>query len=174
MNKELKLVKIDINYCNYLRQFDNRVPYNYSKKQNRPFVGVLFEVQGCKYFAQLSSPKSKHVKIKSKIDFMKIDNGKLGAINFNNMIPVDNKNIEYINFDIIKKSKEEKQYLKLLKEQLFWLNRRKEKIYNNSEEIYHRYTNNRLPRNIKDRCCNFPLLEEKCMEYNSIKTLQEA
>ncbi len=24
--KELKLVKIDLAYCNYLRQFDNKVP----------------------------------------------------------------------------------------------------------------------------------------------------
>ena len=32
-------------------------------------------------------------KLKSKLDFLKIDNGKLGAINFNNMLPVTKKNI---------------------------------------------------------------------------------
>ena len=169
MSKELKLVKIDTDYCDYLRKYDNKVPYNYAKKAIRPFVGVLFEVNNCKYFAPLSSPKPKHLKIRNNIDFIKIDNGKLGAINFNNMIPVDKANIEYIDFNKITKTKEEKQYLKLLKEQFYWLNRNKEKIYNTSGEIYYRFLNNRLPRNLKDRCCNYPLLEEKCMEYNSKK-----
>ena len=41
-----------------------------------------------KYFAPLSSPKQKHLKMKNDIDFYKLSNGKLGAINFNNMIPV--------------------------------------------------------------------------------------
>ena len=173
MDKELKLVKIDTDYCDYLRQFDNKVPYNYAKKAIRPFVGILFEVENCKYFAPLSGSKTKHLKIRNNLDFMRIDNGKLGAINFNNMIPVDNKNIEYINFNVATKLKQEKQYLKLLKEQFYWLNRNKEKIYKTSEELYHRYINNILPRNIKDRCCNYPLLEEKCNKYNNSKELQE-
>lgn len=67
--KELKLVKIDTEYCNYLRQFDDKVPYNYDKKELRPFVGVLFKVNNIKYFAPLSSPKFKHLKLKNKLDF---------------------------------------------------------------------------------------------------------
>ncbi len=31
------------------------------------------------------------------------------------------------------------------------------------------YNNGNLPQNIKARCCNFKLLEEKCIEYNKIK-----
>ena len=81
------------------------------------------------YFAPLSSPKAKHLKLKSKLDFLKIDNGKLGAINFNNMLPVTNKNI--INIDLNKKylTKTEEKYVKLLSEQIFWLNRNSEKVY---------------------------------------------
>ena len=173
MSKVLKLVKVDTMYCDYLRQFDNKVPFNYARKASRPFVGVLFEVNEFKYFAPLSSPKPKHLRIRNKIDFMRIDNGKLGAINFNNMIPVDNINIECIDLNSTTKTKEEKQYLRLLKEQLYWLNRNKDKIYKNSKEIYFRYLNNRLPRNVKDRCCNYLLLEEKCVEYNSSKVVQE-
>ena len=51
------------------------------------------------YFAPLSSPKLKHLKIKSKIDFLRLDSGKLGAINFNNMLPVTEKNIIKINLE---------------------------------------------------------------------------
>lgn len=34
----LRLVKIDSNYCDFLRQFDDRVMYNTNKKELRPFV----------------------------------------------------------------------------------------------------------------------------------------
>jgi len=35
----LQLVKIESNYCDYLRRFDSRVPYNMNDKELRPFVG---------------------------------------------------------------------------------------------------------------------------------------
>lgn len=169
MKRILELVRIDEEYCNYLRKFDNKVPYNYRDKKLRPFVGVLFKVNNYKYFAPLSSPKPKHLKLKTKLDFIKIDNGKLGAINFNNMLPVTDKNI--IKLDLNKKSlnNEENIYNELLKEQLFWLNRNSEKIYNRSEKIYNKYINGTLNSNIVKRCCNFKLLEEACEDYNKIK-----
>lgn len=37
------------------------------------------------YFGPLSSPKEKHKKMKTNIDFFKIDKGNLGIINFNNI-----------------------------------------------------------------------------------------
>lgn len=91
MKEKILLVRIDSKYCDYLRKFDDKVPYNYDKKQLRPFVGVLFKVNNCSYFAPLSSPKPKHIKLKNKLDFLKIDDDKLGAINFNNMLPVGKK-----------------------------------------------------------------------------------
>ena len=97
MIKNFKLVKVDYKYCDYLREYDERVPYNRGIKDLRPFIGILFEVDGIEYFAPLSSPKEKHKKLKNTIDLVKIDNGRYGVINFNNMIPVTNKN--YIEFD---------------------------------------------------------------------------
>lgn len=94
--KELKLVVIDSNYCDYLRKYDNKVPYNFEKKKNRPFVGVLFSVENFMYFAPLSSPKPKHLKMNNTVDFLRIDSGRLGAINFNNMIPVKSECIQLI------------------------------------------------------------------------------
>ena len=41
-----------------------------------------------KYFAPLSSPKEKHSRLKNTLDLLKIDGGKFGVINFNNMIRV--------------------------------------------------------------------------------------
>lgn len=169
MKEKILLVRIDSKYCDYLRKYDDKVPYNYDKKQLRPFVGVLFEVNNCNYFAPLSSPKPKYLKLKTKLDFLKIDNGKLGAINFNNMLPVSSRSI--IKIDLNKKSiiKSEEKYIKLLKEQLYWLNRNADKLYGKSQKLYNKYVNGTLSYNVTKRCCNFVLLEEKCIEYNKIK-----
>lgn len=166
IKNKLTLVRLDSEYCNYLRQYDSKVPYNYNEKELRPFIGILFTIDKMMYFAPLSSPKPKHKKLKSKIDFLKIDNGKLGAINFNNMIPVCNNNIEKINLNKKPLKKAQEKYTKLLKEQLFWLNRNETKLYGRSIKLYNKYNNGTLNKNIVKRCCDFKLLEEKCKEYN--------
>lgn len=173
VRNEIMLVTINTEYCNYLRKYDERVPYNFDKKSVRPFVGVLFMIGDCKYFAPLSSPKPKHLKLKNKLDFLRIDDGKLDAVNFNNMIPVYDNNIKVIDFSISECNKEEKQYYKLLNKQFYWLTRNSKKLYYMSRTLYDLYVKNNLSCNIKDRCCNFSLLEEKCMEYNGSKILQE-
>lgn len=167
MEDTLFMVRLDTKYCNYLRKFDDKVPYNYGEKELRPFVGVLFKVNHCMYFAPLSSPKPKHLKIKSNLDFLKLDSGKLGAINFNNMIPVTENNIIKLDLDKTCVTKSEEKYIKLLKEQLFWLNRNSDKLYGRSKKLYDKYVDGSLVPNIAKRCCNFKLLEEKCDEYNN-------
>lgn len=166
MIKNLKLVKVDTKYCDYLRKFDKRVVYNKYSKELRPFVGILFTIDECLYFAPLSSPKKKHLKMKNTIDFYKIDDGKLGAVNFNNMIPVKE---EYYDVILLYKDifdDEEQKYQELLKDQFNWLNKHYNQIKNISKKLYDLYNSNKLPISIKERCCNFKLLEDKCLEYN--------
>lgn len=110
-----KLVKIDYMYCDYLRKYDKRVVYNKGKKELRPFIGVLFSIGDKEYFASLSSPKPKHQIMKNNIDFFKIDNGTLGVINFNNMIPVYKDNYDVITLNKHNLSKGRKEYQTLLK-----------------------------------------------------------
>lgn len=162
------MVILDSNYCDYLRKYDNKVPYNFNEKEVRPFVGVLFEVNSFKYFAPLTSPKSKHLKMKNTIDFLKLDNGNLGAINFNNMLPVKENNIEILNLNKSYNTKLQCKYQKLLKEQIYWLNRNNEKLYSRAKKLYYGYINNELNIKIMNRCCNFKLLEEKCEQYNLV------
>lgn len=164
----LRLVKVDSVYCDYLRKFDSRVSYNKYEKELRPFIGLLFTIKDIEYFALLSSPKPKHLKIRNTIDFFKIKKGELGAINFNNMIPVTEKNYKLIDLDKVTITQEEKKYQKLLKEQLAWLNENYVQVKNKSFKLYDLYNKNRLSENIKNRCCNFKLLEEKCIEYNKM------
>ena len=132
----------------------------------RPFIGVLFRIGKIMYFAPLSSPKPKHIKLKAKLDFLKIANGTLGAINFNNMLPVTKNNILKIDLNKIGTTKSEEKYIKLLWEQLLWLNRNSEKLFGRSKKLYDKYVSGTLENNIARRCCNFKLLEEKCIIYN--------
>lgn len=161
----LKIVRVSSDYCDYLRKFDNKVAYNKYEKELRPFIGILFKIDECEYFAPLSSPKEKHKKMKNTVDFFKIKNGELGAVNFNNMIPVNKNNYSLVELNKETLTMSELKYQKLLREQLEWLNANYYQVKNKSFKLYNLYNNEKLPQNIMKRCCNFKLLEEKCQQY---------
>lgn len=121
MYEKLLIVKVDSKYCDYLRKFDNKVSYNAGYKELRPFIGVLFMIDKCEYFAPLSSPKLKHKKLRNTLDLIKIADGLLEVINLNNMIPVTSNNYE--KFDLDKKTNNIKEIFRidLLTNQLHWL-----------------------------------------------------
>ena len=169
MIRNFKIVKVDYKYCDYLRKFDNKVSYNAGIKELRPFIGILFVVNDCDYYAPLSSPKEKHLHIKNNIDIIKINGRKLGVVNFNNMIPVSSNNYEIIDINKIPKNINELKRQQLLKDQLLWLNKNYNKIIINANKLYDLYTFGRLPERIKQRCCNFPLPIKKCKKYNNIE-----
>lgn len=146
---KFKLVRVDANYCDYLRIFDNKVAYNKNEKELRPFVGILFTINDFEYFAPLSSPKPKHLKMHNTIDFFKIENGKLGAINFNNMIPVTKGNYKIIDLNKNNLSSKEKKYQELLKDQLNWLNENYIQVKNKSYKLYNMYVNQKLSDNFE-------------------------
>ena len=67
IKEKLILVRIDSKYCDYLRKYDSKVPYNFNEKELRPFIGILFRIDKLMYFAPLSSPKPKHLTFTIKI-----------------------------------------------------------------------------------------------------------
>ena len=90
-SRVIRLIYVDSKYIKYLYHFDKHVMFN--KGQKRPYIGVLFEIKGHKFYAPLTHPKEKYKTMKNDVDFMRIQGGSLGAINFNNMIPVHNSAI---------------------------------------------------------------------------------
>lgn len=168
MIRNFKMVKIDYKYCDYLRKFDNKVAYNSGSKEMRPFIGILFVVNEYEYFAPLSSPKVKHIHMKNNIDIVKIDKGRYGVVNFNNMIPVTPNNYELFDLNATPKDTYELKWQNLLKSQLLWLNKNIKNVKGKAFRLYEKYKSNKLDERIKSRCCNFILLEEKCKEYNKI------
>ena len=165
--KNYILVTISSKYCNFLRKYDYRVTYNMKEKSSRPFVGILFEIGKFKYFAPLSSPKPKHLKMKNTIDFYKLDSGRLGAVNFNNMIPVLDNEFKIIDVNKKVNSNYDTTYQNLLKNQLRWLNRNGKGLREKAEILYNKRINNKLSNSVKNRCCNYKLLEEKSKNYNT-------
>lgn len=92
---------VDSGYCDYLRKTDPCVPYTMDQKSIRPFVGIVFSLGRFQYYAPLTSPKPKHLHMKNQIDFLKINHGEWGAINFNNMIPVHTNSLTKVNLNLI-------------------------------------------------------------------------
>lgn len=155
----LRLYKVEDKYINYLKGCDKKVQHN--KNKRRPYVGVVLIIGSYKYFVPMESPKENHDNIKAGIHILKLDNGRLGLLGFNNMIPVPDSAI--IAFDINKET--DKQYKELLKHQIAFINSRKADIYEHASKTYFKATkgNNRFLSNI---CCDFKKLENACKRYN--------
>ena len=143
---------------------DSKVSDN--KNESRPYVGVVLEVAGIKYYAPFSSPKPKHKKMKNGKDFRKINNGIYGAINFNNMIPV----VDTVLIEIDIANIADIKYRRLLQNQYNYIRADESAILRTAENLRNMIFKNEKDisehdKIIKQRCCNLPLLEKKYCEY---------
>jgi len=162
----LSFCLVDSIYCDYLRESDPCVPYTMDKKSNRPFVGILLKIQNMSYYAPLSSPKPKHLTMKNQVDLLKIEGGKYGVINLNNMIPIHKNSITSVNMKITSDdSTEDIQYKALLSNQLTWCNVNRDMIFNKAKKLYEIIINNNGWETLTNRCCNFSEDEKLLMQY---------
>ena len=166
----LELYRIDNSYLNYLRTYDTKVIKNHGI--DRPYVGILLNIitrgQIIEYFAPLSSPKHKHLKMKNTIDFIKIDNGQLGAINLNNMIPLVSNYYSLIDINKVTPP----SYKNLLIDQITWIRGNQNTIITRAKNLHNKMiadvsTLNTYEIKVKSRCCDFLLLEGICDKYNN-------
>ena len=97
---------------------------------------------------------------KKTLDIFKIKDGELGIVNINNMIPTPISCLTEV-LPLVK----DKQYKKLIIEQTTYLNDHKRELLYKVNFFMTKYNTNKLPARIKERCCDFKLLEEKCKEY---------
>lgn len=102
------------------------------------------------------SPKQQHNKYKTNATYIKIGEG-LGIIKLNNMIPVNIKNLRYIDFNNI----EDKKYRNLLIQQNNYIQLNTDKIREKANKLY-QFVINDNKKFFTDICCDFKLLEEKC------------
>ena len=160
---KLRFYRIQDGYVDFLHKIDHRVQLN--KNQKRPYVGVVMSVGESQYYVPLESPKPNHANIKSGGPVLKLDEGKLGIMGFNNMIPV--KKYHLIEFDIMQE--QDPKYRALLLNQLAYCEKNKDLITKRAEATYKKAIagNNPFYRKI---CCDFKRLEENCNKYKVKKT----
>ena len=156
-------------YFSFLHLVENKVALIEGEKESRPFLGLLICVGGKNYFAPLTSPKPKHKRMKDSEDFIRIDNGVLGAINLNNMLPIPKSCYYKIEINNIQNEK----YARLLKLQKQWCDFNKYKINSTAQKLYDDVKNGTINNEILQRCCNYKLLEKKCFEYMKVMSINE-
>ena len=158
-NGKLLMYDISEDYKNYLRNFDNRV----SMKENRKFYGILITKDNMDYYIPFTSKIEKKTNSKLTVNVKDTNNRIISKLLLNNMIPVG-KN-DAILVDI--KTSEYKDYFN---REIIYL--RKEKVIG---EILRKVDNMfkvlENPKNIdyeffRKLCCDFKMLEEKCIEYH--------
>lgn len=156
-------------YCNYLNMYENKIAKIDGIKEGRPFLGVVICVNGKNYFAPMTSPKRKHRTMKDSLDFIRIDKGKFGAINLNNMMPIPKRCLNRIRIEKI----EDERYAKLLQIQSIWCKYNKEKIAKHAIELYFKLKYKQVSKELMQRCCKFDLLEKQSSIYLKNNMLSE-
>ena len=132
-------------------------------KNKRPFIGIILKINEINYFAPLSSPKRKHENMKNTVDFIKINGGRDGVINLNNMIPILKE--EYNEIDIKEEIQNNKKYGLILKYQIKWCNENRMQIINNAKKLYSLIINEKASLSLRNRCCDFKFLEIKLNQF---------
>ena len=171
-NNKFKWYVVDKQYVNFLRKFDNRVENIEYDRKLKPYIGILLNINNFNYYVPISSAKEKHHKIKEGMDFIKIiqDDKIFGVLNLNNMIPIAEENVKVLKYKEIdtyreiSSEKEKRLYIAFLSYELDLINNKMDKIKRNALRLYNEKIKNPNSR-IAMRCCDFKLLEEKCLKF---------
>jgi protein AbiQ len=172
--ERLNLYKIDMKYIRNLHNIDNRVSSVSPQigKQHRIYVGIVVICNEKKYLIPLSHPVEKHKKMKSCADFDKIvdKHGKLlGVLNYNLMIPVEEKQLIKVDLSCDKiDSASERYYKQLCIDELNWCRKNADIITNKANCLYRMCTEASNYKG-KSRCLDYKRLENECEKYNEIK-----
>ena len=94
-------------------------------------------------------------------DIHKLDNGKLGLINLNNMIPVTD--LVIINIDIDNEPRLD--YQELMKKQMIEIRKDTDHIRKKAVRLYKIVSSGKQPK-LNSRCCDYLTLEDKVDIYN--------
>lgn len=159
LNDEIRIYDVDYDYRCYLFKFDNKV----NLKDNRRFSGIILSVNNFHYLIPFTSQplrsNGQRRNGRTTVEIYNESQELIAALLINNMIPVDKSNYSLVDIQ----NAEDKDYLN---SELIYL--KKENVKNEILRKVKNTFNNVLKNEDKfmiDFCCNFKLLEEKCLEY---------
>ena len=116
-----------------------------------------------KYVIPLSSAKEKHKTQKNDVDFTRIFDGEklISVLNFNNMIPVDDRFITKIDLrPSLKDISAHANYKKLCIKEIEWCRKNKEAIVKKANKLYYLVQKPNCSSMLKKRCNDFKKLEK--------------
>lgn len=154
--KKFKFYEVDINYINFLKQAESKIPNIEYDGNNKFLCGVLFEINNIKYYAPISSFNKQQ-----RTNFI-IKNRRgdaISSVRLSFMFPIPENLLSVKNF-----SQENPKYRRLLIDELNYCNRNYNKIVEKAIYIYEQVTLGNNP-NLTKVCCDFKLLEQKLSEY---------
>jgi protein AbiQ len=172
---KIYLYNVDDNYIKYLRKFDDKVSDNKigKRKHCRKYIGAVIQINDCKYFAPLSSPKPKDYNPDGTIRkdplfltriIVKNDNNEYelkGKILLGNMIPINDIALTKVN----PANEKDSNYKTLLIKELDFITKNRKEITRKANIIYNQKIGKyKVSKNNKYLNCvvDFKLLEDKC------------
>ena len=163
--ERLNLYFLDIKYVRDLHNADDNVQSVSPQihKENRPFVGIIVVCDEHKYCVPLDSAKEKHKKQKNDVDFTRIFDGDrlISVLNFNNMIPVDDRFVSKIDLKPSEKdTPAQVHYKKLCIKEIEWCRKNQNAIVKKANKLYHLIQAENCSRMLKKRCNDFKKLEK--------------
>ena len=175
---KIYLYNVDDDYIQYLRKYDQHVSDNKigKRKHVRKYIGAVVQVNDCRYFAPLSSPKPKDYNKdgsirKDPIFLTRIivnnDEGERemkGKILLGNMIPINDIALTKVNPN----NEKDLNYKTLIIKELDFITKNRKEIIRKANIIYNQKTGKyKVSEYSKylSGVVDFKLLEEKSKEY---------
>lgn len=155
----LKIYKVDSKYVKYLSQYQEHIFSQEDTKGSRKYIGIILQIGMYKYFAPLSSYKSKHKNMKESVDFIRIRD--YAVININNMIPVPDSCYSLVDVN----NEKDAHYRFLLQAEIREINRQRNRIIKNADIVYKHKLKYGISTLLAKRTNNFILLEKKYKDF---------
>lgn len=158
----MKFYVIDDAYIKHLQLSDEKVR---EIKGTRPYIGVVFEVDGVEFLAPLTSYKLKQDNIPDtfplifKMHELGNEENKLGMVQLNNMVPVLSSEKTLLGL-----LTQEPKYQNLLNLQQQYLRNNKEKLKKKAKKLY-KIVFKGYVKGLINQCCDFSALEAAMKTY---------
>lgn len=125
------LYKVKETYIDYLKNEDVRVLDN---KKNRPYLGVVLEIEGIDYYVPLSSEKeSKRVNTQLSMKIKDLKGEVIGYLQFLNMIPVHVDDLITLDVDSIKEI--DPEYYNIIAKEMIFIRKNKYDIIKKAQQV---------------------------------------
>lgn len=153
----IEFFDVDINYINYLKQYESKIPNIEYNNSNKFICGVVQKINDLNYYAPISSKTSPQ-----RTSLLIYDNQRvISSIKFAFMFPVPDDALAIKNISQIRLV--DSSYADLLQMEYSFCNSHENEIIRKAQSVYRYGTNPN--HHLFNCCCNFTLLEEKYNLY---------